>query len=257
MSYDFDPHVAEVYDATQTYTDDIGLLRRLIGDSGPWRVREPFCGTGRILIPLALDGHTVVGSDLSQGMLTRCRQKVGALPREVRDRITLRQQDAVSGPWDRGFDLVLLGGNCLYEFSSEADQAACIGRAAACLKSGGFAFVDNNARHGDVTPDDIGHVSTFPTGACGDGWRLEGRSELVRVDVARNLWFKERELRATAPGGETTCRRWQTCTRPVSMEEVGHWLEQHGFEIELLYGNRQGEPFTEESGRAIFWAQKR
>jgi SAM-dependent methyltransferase len=59
-AYELDPHIAEVYDQTENYTDDIALILRLLDDTGPLRVFEPFCGTGRILIPLAQTGHAVV-----------------------------------------------------------------------------------------------------------------------------------------------------------------------------------------------------
>jgi len=58
-AYDIEPHIAEIYDQVETYTDDLYLIRRLIGGRVPLRILEPFCGTGRILIPLALDGHTL------------------------------------------------------------------------------------------------------------------------------------------------------------------------------------------------------
>ena len=33
------------------------------------------------------------------------------------------------------------------------------------------------------------------------------------------------------------------------------WLKQHGFIIEHLFGDRRGNPYSEASGRAIFWAR--
>jgi len=37
---------------------------------------------------------------------------------------------------------------------------------------------------------------------------------------------------------------------------VCRWLDDCGFTVLALFGSRRGEPFTPESGRAIFWAQK-
>jgi hypothetical protein len=59
--YDLDIHVVEFYDLYETEKDDITLLRRLIGPSRDLRIPEPFCGTGRLLLPLAQDGHKLVG----------------------------------------------------------------------------------------------------------------------------------------------------------------------------------------------------
>ena len=61
--YDIDPHLAELYDQQETYDEDILLIQKLIGQGSVRRILEPFCGTGRILILLALAGYEVVGLD--------------------------------------------------------------------------------------------------------------------------------------------------------------------------------------------------
>jgi hypothetical protein len=38
------------------------------------------------------------------------------------------------------------------------------------------------------------------------------------------------------------------------MGEVRGWLEQCGFTIVRLFGDWQGQPYTQNGGRAIFWA---
>jgi hypothetical protein len=58
------------------------------------------------------------------------------------------------------------------------------------------------------------------------------------------------------PDGPATVREAETCTRPVSMEEVRSWLEGSGFEIIHLWAGCDQSPFTGESGRATFWACK-
>jgi SAM-dependent methyltransferase len=121
--YDLDAHVAEIYDQIETKTADVALLRRLIRPREGQRVLEPFCGTGRLVIPLARDGHTVVGLDRARGMLARARVKVGALPAEAQDRIALRQGDVTREAWPGGFDLVILSGNCLHELATPEEQA--------------------------------------------------------------------------------------------------------------------------------------
>ena len=121
--YDWDAHVAEFYDQLITDTEDIALIRRLIGPRKRLRILEPFCGTGRMLIPLALDGHAVVGLDRARGMLARAKAKARALPSEVQERITWLQRDVLREAWPAGFDLVILGDNCLYELATPEEQA--------------------------------------------------------------------------------------------------------------------------------------
>lgn len=94
--YDVDRAVAEVYDLHETYTDDVDLLRRLLGGRGPLRILEPFCGNGRTLIPLAEDGHELVGLDQSQVMLDSARAKIEPLPDAMQRRITLVAADVTA-----------------------------------------------------------------------------------------------------------------------------------------------------------------
>jgi len=63
---DYDDAVlAELYERRETYADDVDLIRRLIARGGPLNVLECFCGTGRIALPLAQDGHCVTGIDIA------------------------------------------------------------------------------------------------------------------------------------------------------------------------------------------------
>jgi SAM-dependent methyltransferase len=78
MNYD-DPGLPELYDLCETREGDVRLLRDWIAsqaEGGCWRVLEPFCGTGRVLLPLARDGHEVTGIEVAEGMLRRLRSRL-------------------------------------------------------------------------------------------------------------------------------------------------------------------------------------
>lgn len=254
-AYMMDSHIAEVYDQTETYTDDIEFICRLLGDTAPLRILEPFCGTGRILIPLALAGHSLVGFDRAQGMLELARPKVALLPDDAQGRIAIFQADALTSDWPVGFDLVILGGNCFYGLSSASDQLSCIRAAYASLREGGLLYVDNNCRRGRVTEGDLRWRGNWPTGVCADGTRLAAENAMVAIDTEKNLWHETRKLHITLPNGIEQHIEWAYTVHPVSMEEVCGWLAVTGFTILGLYGNRQGAAFTADD-RAIFWARK-
>ncbi|HET6453664.1 MAG TPA: class I SAM-dependent methyltransferase [Armatimonadota bacterium] len=133
-------------------TDDINLIQRLIGDRGPLRILEPFCGTGRILIPLAQDGHEIVGLDKSRFMLDRTRTKVAQLPEDIQQRIKLIEADATVDEWPNESDVVILGGNWPYELPAPEVQEGCIASAAASLKPGGHIFHDSDHMEGALDP---------------------------------------------------------------------------------------------------------
>jgi len=256
--YDIEPHLAEVYDQSEIYQDDIALIRDLIGDRGPLKILEPFCGTGRILIPLAVDGHEIYGFDQAKGMLERAYMKVGQLPAETRQRVTLNEADAIGTPWPQGFDLVILGCNCFYELATPEEQERCVVSAVGSLNPGGYAYVDNDHMEGklDRSWRKPGVAQGFPTGNCADGTRVESYIETIWCDTPRRLVRFRRSTRVTLPDGNVVEKEYIQQKHPVSTLEVKAWLEKHGFVVHKLYGDRMGSPYAKTSGRAIFWAEK-
>jgi SAM-dependent methyltransferase len=257
--YGIASHIAEVYDQVETQTDDVELIRRLMGGRGPLRVLEPFCGTGRILIPLAVDGHRLVGLDQAQAMLDRARAKIKQLATDVQQRITLVQADVTASAWPDGFDVVILGANCFYELATPEEQEGCIASAAAALEPGGHVYVDNDHMEGELDEgwQRPGITKGFPTGTCADGARVEGAGETIWFDARARLVRFRRSVTITLPDGATRSREWIQQKHPVSAGEVTSWLGKHGFAVERMFGDRQANPYTEASPRAIFWARKR
>ena len=257
--YDIDPHVAEFYDIHETHSQDVELIRRLIAGRGWIRILEPFCGTGRILIPLAKDGHELVGLDQSRCMLDRARARIALLPADIHAAVTLVQADALAGDWPGGFDLVLLGSNCFYELSSPQEQETCVAFAAAALKPGGHAYVDNDHMEDAVPAAWLPagpRPGGFPRGTCADGTRLESVNETLSFDLQTRLWRARRSITITSPEGTARTVEYVHQKHPVRFAEVRGWLQKHGLTIEQTSGDREGHSYTNDSPRAIFWAAK-
>jgi SAM-dependent methyltransferase len=211
---------AEVYERVETQRDDVALLRGLIHDLGRLRILEPFCGNGRILIPLAEDGHEIVGMDLSEAMLDSGRVKVRALADDVGRRITLLQADVTAEKWPGGFDLVVLGANCFYELATAEGQEGCIRSAAGALSLGGHVFVDNNDYKGDWGAGPFGKERGIFEGTASDGSRVRYSLKGIGFDENEQVLLRERAWCRRSPDGTETRRVWTTKTRPVSAREV-------------------------------------
>jgi SAM-dependent methyltransferase len=256
--YDLDAHVAELYDQQETYNDDVELLLKLSGPLGTRRILEPFCGTGRMLLPLALAGHEVVGLDCSPAMLARARLKIAQLPASVQQHITLIEMDVVHDVWPGDFDVVILGSNCFYELATAQEQQTCMAAAAAALRAGGYLYLDNNHMEGDLEPawQSAQPHPGFPAGTCADGTVLESTLETIWYDAPQRLARFRRLTKITSPAG--VCHQVASIQQkhPVSTGEVAAWLKDNGFIIEQHYGARTGTPYQPTSSRAIFWARK-
>jgi len=255
LNYDH-PLLAELYDRTENYTDDLELIRRLIADKGPLNILEPFSGTGRIIIPLAKDGHTVRGIEIAPSMNARAAVQVAFLKDEVAERISLRIADAMKEKWGRGYDLVLLTCNCFYELPSAAMQEECIRMASRALKKGGHVYIDNNNYMGGWDDGPFGKELTILSGKNRRGMYGRASMQHLGFDRKTNVLTIKRKWYVRGPDGEEESE-YIALKHPVTGAEVESWLVSHGFEILERFGDRKGGPYTEKSDRAIFWARRK
>ncbi len=257
-AYQAGAQIAELYDHVEDHADDLALIRTLIDQRRHLRIVEPFCGTGRILLPLAEDGHTVMGLDRAKHMLARARAKLDMLPAQAQTRVTLHALDVIDHPWPKGFDLVILGGNCLYELATPQEQALCIERAAEALDPGGLLYVDNDHMEGalDLAWRRPGVGPSFPTGTCSDGTRVKATTETIWYDAPERLVRFRRAIVITRPDGTTLTREFIQQKHPVSQREVADWLDAYGFAVDACYGDRSGNRYKDSAPKAIFWAHK-
>ncbi len=130
------------------------IARRRLG--GPGRILELGCGSGRVTVPLARDGHQVVAVDRSRPMLDRLQARIAALPPAVAARITPIEADLRSFEAPGGkFPLAIAAFNVLEHLYTRSEVDACLRRVAAHLAPGG-AFVF------DVQLPDLAWLSRDP-----------------------------------------------------------------------------------------------
>ncbi|MCD6320614.1 MAG: class I SAM-dependent methyltransferase [Candidatus Desulfofervidaceae bacterium] len=66
--------IAPLYDSEFTFNDDVYFYLNYLS-LPPRRILEVGCGTGRIAVPLAQNGHEVIGIDISLPMLRVAKEK--------------------------------------------------------------------------------------------------------------------------------------------------------------------------------------
>lgn len=247
--------IAELYDYFETDTEDIELIRDLIKDKHKLNILECFCGTGRILIPLALDGHNITGIDLSTSMLDRARNKISKLDARIKDRITLLEADVINLDWGKDYDLIVLGGNAFYELSFANMQEKCIEKAFKALKNNGLLFIDNNDYKGNWGECDFSkEIITFE-GKCENGCYGKLIRKDNRFDSESNILYFERRLHIIEDNKETILE-YDGQKHPVTKEEVEQWLNKYNLTIDKLLGDRDGSEYASDSSKAIFLARK-
>ncbi|MCA1569499.1 MAG: class I SAM-dependent methyltransferase [Chloroflexi bacterium] len=133
-----DVRVAAVYAALHGPGPDTDHYRRL-ARPGPLDVLDVGCGSGRLGVLLAQDGHRVVGIDPSAAMVAHARRsdRTGSASWVVGDARDLRL--------GRTFDLVAMTGHAFQVLLDDSDTAAFLTGAHAHLRPGGtLAFETRN-----------------------------------------------------------------------------------------------------------------
>ena len=235
---------------------DVDMLLSLIKGSGSLNILEAFSGTGRILLPLLKQGHTMTGIELAPAMAALAKVKAVELGAEALNRLTLKTQDVLLESWGAGdYDVVIIGCNALYELTTPQMQETCIMRAFDALKPGGKLFIDNNNWQTLLEPE-VGRKWIALQGTTADSTFCRQSAETVSVEVEQGLMHIKRTWYTRTVDGAESTEEYMGSKRPVSGEEVEGWLKRASFAILQSYGDTIGNPFTPVSSRAIFWAQK-
>lgn len=132
----------ELYDLTDKESKNkitLGHWERLFSEKNIRTVLDVSIGTGGLTLPMTELGIELSGSDLSEKMLARCREKA----EKMGIALDLRKSDfrRVSEAFDRKFDCVISTGNSLpYVKNPDIQTALC--QMDALVKAGGYLYFD-------------------------------------------------------------------------------------------------------------------
>jgi len=223
----YDPWSVSVTEDVPFYVDE---ARRV----SPGPVVELGVGTGRIAVPIAVEGIRVIGVDSSAGMLEVARERAESAG--VADLVELRLGDLRAPPVTERVELVICPFRSYLHLRTDEERLRALRAARDLLVPGGRLVFDVFA----PGADDIAET---------DGRWLEREPEIFeRADwdtEARTLTLSVR-----GPTGEATLAlAW------LSADEWRALLERAGFEVEALYGWFDRRPFR--GGEDMVWIARR
>jgi SAM-dependent methyltransferase len=251
----------ELYDIVyEDYVEDIDFyVEETRRAHGP--CLELGCGTGRVLIPVAMAGVEVVAIDSSAPMIARARRKVAALPEEVRARVTLAEGDMRNFTLAQRFALIYVPFRAFLHLMSSQDQIAALENIRRHLLPGGrlaLNFFDPDLRL-------IAANSTPPSGGLhrtGEEF-VDPRSGNVLIEWATiqyhqlgqeiDQYFVYDELDRR---GRVVNRLYRALRmRYIFRSEFEHLLARCGFSVEALYGSWDRGPVLRPGGELIWIAR--
>jgi SAM-dependent methyltransferase len=227
----------------------LGFAKR---SGGP--VLEIGCGTGRLLVPLALAGFRCTGVDISPAMLLLAQRKLEATAAE--DRATLVRADARELALQDRFRLALVGLNSFMHFVADDDQRRLLASVRRYLDPLGTLLLDLPNPDSSLLGETSGQLVHEWTRTSPETGLLVTKMRSQRIDTSSqllDLLFIYDEI-----DGEGLVRRTAVPfqLRYLYRRELELLLQACGFEVEAVYGDYWLNAYTAESPKLIVVARR-
>lgn len=234
---------------------DVEMYRQFAAQFGP-PILELGCGTGRVALPLARDGHEVAAVDISPAMLAVLRAKLAQEPPDVAARVQVIQADLRRLALGREFALALCPLNTFMHMTTQADQLAALGSAYRHLAPGGRLIVDVASPLAMLmipAGEALSLQSELRDEVSG---RTVQKFTSVRFDQARQMQYITLMYDEVQADGVVRRATLRTELRYVFRFEMQLLLERVGFTVEDVYGSPDLEPYEGPSESMIFVARR-
>ncbi|MFH1892447.1 MAG: class I SAM-dependent methyltransferase [Candidatus Zixiibacteriota bacterium] len=255
------PFVSEFYDSVydQLNRGDIEFFVDMAKEvGGP--VLEVACGTGRVLIPTARAGIDIVGTDLSEKMLDRCREKLSAESAEVQGRVELIHADMRDFNLGRKFKLVTIPFRPFQHLTTVEDQFSCLEAIHRHLDDDGRFILDvfNPSIPMLARENRTEELGDEPEFEMPDGRKVVRRYRNPEIDFANQITHCELIYYITHPDGRTERLVHSFPMRYLFRYEAEHLLVRCGFEVEHVFSDFKKSPYgANYPGEIIVIARKR
>lgn len=252
--------IADLYDHVGLYRSlpDIPFYADAARESrGP--VLELGCGTGRVLIPTARAGVSIVGVDLSPKMLEVCRNKLAAEPPEVQSRVQLVHAGMCDFRVPGSFGLATIPFRPFQHLISVDEQLACLANIRRHLTADGVLIFDLfNPSLDAIVNRPIGvELDPEPEFTTPDGRRVIRCQKIVSQDRFNQVGHFELIYDVTHTDGRRERLVHSFSLRYLFRFEAEHLLARAGFTVEHLYADFDRNPYgSTYPGQLIFVARK-
>jgi SAM-dependent methyltransferase len=258
--YETQEFIAELYDVTYASRslEDVDFFveqsRKTTG-----RILELGCGTGRVLIPVAISGREVTGLDISLHMLRKCREKLSEQPKDVQARVRLIQGNMADFSTGEHYSLATVPFRPFHHLISIEEQKACLNRINQHLTPQGRLIIDllNCFPPAMYDPKYWVEQETQKDLKLPGGRTLRCTTRIA--DFHRDQQINDLELiyYINDPDGKVERLVQAFPLRYFFRYEVEHLLELCGFSVLDLFGDYDKSKFFNDSPEMIFVSEKK
>ncbi len=248
--------VADYYDYAEPLNqrDDIAFFVNQAKQAGG-NVLELGCGTGRVLIPTAQAGISIIGLDLSTPMLNRCRQKLESLSSEIQYNIQLHQANMTDFDLGEQFSLITIPFRGFHHLISIEDQLACLQCVSKHLKPNGLLILDlfNPILQRILDEKEAHAIHNEPKVKIPDGRTIQRTQKNTSPNPNLQVVHAEHTYHITETDGSSNTFTTSYPMRYFFRYEIEHLLARCGFEIQSVYSDYQKATFDEfKPGEMLF-----
>lgn len=232
--------------------DDLRLYSELAAER-KGAILDVGCGTGRVLIHLARQGHRVHGIDNDRAMLDRLELKMEQEAR-LNESIRAIYADALEYEYQSRFALILLTYNGLMHFHGQDRQIALLSKLRRWLSEDGLLVIDlPNAGPAFASQDSEAPTleRTFLDPETGHVIMLQS---LSYIDRARQVLHVDWIYDIIDGDGAVTRLFAPHKLRYFFLAEITLLLERCGLGLAAVYGDTDRGDYTSESERMIVFA---
>ncbi|MGK5742698.1 class I SAM-dependent methyltransferase [Micromonospora sp. URMC 103] len=236
-----DPRLVPVYDAECPWGRDDDFFLATVGATPAARVLDLGCGTGRLTVALAAEGHTVTGVDPAHASLSAARARPGA------DRVRWVAGTSSVLP-SRSFDIAVLTSHVAQVFVTDEEWAVTLADLRRALVPDGRLVFDSRDPAGRSwerwNPADSRRWITVA-----DGRRISAWTEVTAVGHGVVSFVHH----YTFPDGEELLSSADLRFRDE--QELRGSLRSAGFAVEHVFGGWGREPVGAGDGELIVVAR--
>jgi SAM-dependent methyltransferase len=226
---------ADVYDEWYHDISDVDatvdLLAALVAEVAPLPVLELGVGTGRLAIPLAAKGFTIVGLDASDAMLRKLAEN------DPTGSVAVSRGDMVDDQPPGPFGLVFVAFNTFFGLLSESRQRACFEAVEKRLAPGGAFVIEA------FVPEPQAGSSVSVRSMTSDSVVLSVTTHDEKSQTAQGHYISITE------SGGVRMRPW--AIRYTTVEQLDAMAVASGFRLDDRWEDAQRAPFTADSARHV------
>lgn len=246
--------IAPFYDVEHAHFDEDLELYRNFADLSGSPLLELACGSGRLLVPLALEGFELTGVDNSPAMLNLAEQRLQEAGVAARCKLVL--QDICALHLDKKFRLAFAALGSFAHITTRQQQQQALTAVRAHLIAGGRFILDisnADARNMEDLSGQMLHQGT---------WQRKDDSLLTHFvspasSTTKHLLELTHFYDVHIQAGPVQRTVIKTHLYLFEYNEMELLLEKAGFVVKDVYGDYELDPFENDSPRMIFIAEAR